>query len=84
VILPIFLIIVVLGSIFAGICTATEASAAGVVGSLLCAMIYRKFNWANIRKALYTTLELSGMVMWLVFAGMAFSSIYISSGASSL
>ncbi len=84
VILPIFLVLGVLGSIFFGIATPTEASAIGAFGAVLCAAIYRKLNWQMFKESLYRTLRLSGMVIWVVFGATCFASVYIALGAVEL
>ena len=50
VILPIFLVIMVLGAIFGGLATPSEAAAFGAVGSLICAAIHGKLNWALLKE----------------------------------
>jgi tripartite ATP-independent transporter DctM subunit len=84
VILPICLIIVVLGSIYAGICTPTEASAIGAVGSLLCAALYRKLTLAVLKKAMLQTFTLTGMVMWILLGASLFNNLYRAVGAQNL
>jgi len=84
VILPILLVISVLGSIFLGIATPTEASAIGAFGAVVCAAVYRTLNWQMFKEAVYRTLRLSGMVIWIVFGAKCFASVYISLGAVEL
>lgn len=72
---PSFLIILVLGGIYAGACTPTEAGAVGAVGALICAAIYRNLNWKNLYSAVTKTLGLTNMCFWLVLGGTAFSSV---------
>jgi tripartite ATP-independent transporter DctM subunit len=81
VILPILLIVMVLGAIFAGITTPTEAAALGAFGSVLCAAIYRRLNMETITYALRSTMRLTSMIIWLMVGGMAFASIYSAIGA---
>jgi tripartite ATP-independent transporter DctM subunit len=81
VILPILLVIGVMGSIFGGIATPTEAAAVGAFGSLVCAAIYRRLNWVNLTSALYGTLRLTCMILWLILGGTVFSSVYTAIGA---
>ena len=47
-------------------------------------MIKRTFNWKNFSSALFITLRLSTMVIWIVFAASAFTALYAVTGASSL
>jgi len=84
IILPGLLIVGVLGAIFTGLCTPTEASAIGALGSIICAAVHRKLNWQILKEALYRTFGLCGMVMWIFYGAMAFSGIYIAMGASDL
>ncbi len=81
VILPVLLILVVLGTIFKGICTPTEAAAIGCAGSLLCAAIYRKLSFKLIKEACYEGLKLSCMVLWIIIGGSCFASLYTYVGA---
>jgi tripartite ATP-independent transporter DctM subunit len=84
VILPIALIVGILGSIFAGAATPSEAAALGAVGSIVCAAIYKSFNWPTLRDALQTTLRLSCMVMWIIFGASVFTALYTAIGAHDL
>ncbi|MGD9732262.1 MAG: TRAP transporter large permease subunit, partial [Desulfamplus sp.] len=52
IILPILLVIFVLGSIYKGIATPTEAAGVGAFGAMLCMIIYKRFNYNNLRAAL--------------------------------
>jgi len=82
VILPILLIVAVLGSIFAGIATPTEAAAVGALGATLSAAAYRKLNWTNIKYACYSTLKVSAMALWIYLGSKAFTTIYYAIGAT--
>ena len=75
-ILPALLIIFVLGSIFAGIATPTEASGIGAFGAIFCALVYRRLNWNLLKFACITTIRLSAMVMWIGFGAVMFISVY--------
>ena len=84
VIVALVLILVVLGSIYRGICTPTEASGIGAVGALIAAAIHRKLNWKNVSEALDRTLRLIGMVFWLLIAATYFSNLFAALGAQEL
>jgi len=84
VILPIVLIFGILGSIFMGVATPSEAAALGAVGSIICSVIYRQFNIQALRDALRTTLRLSCMVMWIIFGASVFTALYTAIGAQDL
>ena len=81
VVLPAMVIVMVLGSIFTGLTTITEAAAMGVIGALISAAIYRKLRWGIFKEAVYRTVRISGMVMWIIVGAKAFTSLYIGSGA---
>lgn len=83
-ILPVLLIILVLGVIYTGICTATEAAAIGAFGALLCLFAKRRFSWLIFRESILRTLSLSCMIMWIVFGAKCFAHVYAASGASDL
>lgn len=82
--LPIGLILAVMGSMFFGLATPSEASAIGALGAIVSAFIKRTFNWGNFTSALFITLRLSAMVIWIVFAASVFTALYAVTGASSL
>jgi len=83
-ILPIALIFLVMGSIFMGFATPSEASAIGAAGAIVCCVIKRRLNWRNLVDALFTTMRLSAMVIWIVFAASVFTSLYAVTGAIDL
>jgi tripartite ATP-independent transporter DctM subunit len=72
---PILLILLVLGGIYTGACTPSEAGGIGAAGALLCAAIYRNFSRKNLWWAVTTTMRVNAMVMWLVIGGASFSSL---------
>ena len=75
-VLPIALIFAVMCSMFFGIATPSEASAIGALGAIVSAMIKRTFNWESFTSALFITLRLSSMVIWIVFAASAYTALY--------
>jgi tripartite ATP-independent transporter DctM subunit len=83
VVLPIFIVFIVLGSIFAGLATPTEAAAIGVFGALVAAVVHGQLTWTLVREASIRTFALTGMVMWILFAAHAFSTAYNAMGAQS-
>ncbi|MFN4089522.1 MAG: TRAP transporter large permease subunit [Alphaproteobacteria bacterium] len=82
--LPIGLIFAVMGSMFFGLATPSEASAIGAFGAIVSAAIKRTLNWQTFSSALFVTLRLSAMVIWIVFAASAFTALYAVTGASAL
>jgi len=77
---PTALIIVVLGSMFSGIATASEAAALGAAGALILASLKRKVTWELLKKACYATGRASAMVAWIVIAAGFISQIFTLSG----
>jgi len=84
VILPLALIISVLGSIYTGIATPTEAAAVGAFGAFVCSAIHKRLNWKMIKSAAYTTIQVQGFMMWILFSAQAFASVYMGLGASGM
>ncbi len=73
VIMPILLVILVLGVIYGGICTPTEASGIGAFGAFLCSLFSGRLNWENFKSCLYDTLKLNAMVFWIIIGAISFS-----------
>ncbi|MCA3635021.1 MAG: TRAP transporter large permease subunit [Methylobacterium sp.] len=70
------LIMSVLGAIFFGIATPTEAAAVGSLGSLLLAAAYRSLSFDKVRESVYLTARTAAMVCWLFVGSFIFSSIF--------
>jgi len=75
VILPVMLVILVLGSIYTGAATPTEAAGVGAFGAFICAAVNRQLNWQNTKTAVLRTLQTTSMVLWLVIGGQAFATL---------
>ena len=73
---PVLLILVVLGSIFAGIATPTESGALGAAGAMLLAMLNKRLTRESLRKTMEETAKLTAMVMMLLIASTAFALIF--------
>ncbi len=80
VILPLLLIFSVLGVIYFGVCTPTEAAAIGAGGALVCSFISRKLTWAVLYSALLSSLRLNTMVLWIMIGAISFSHLMALSG----
>jgi len=83
-VLFLLLVVGVLGSLFLGLATPTEASAIGASGAVICAVIYRKFSWTLIKKASYETMKLLGMVLWIMVGIGIFNSFFMAIGGINL
>lgn len=84
VILPVFLVAAVLGSIFFGVATPTESSAVGALGALICAGINRRLNWKMLFESCKGTLKITGMIMWIILASSIFVAVYSGLGSGRL
>ena len=84
VILPLLLIGAVLGSIYSGIATPTEAAAVAALGAFICSAIHRRLNWKLISDVAKSTIQVQGFIMWILFSAQAFASVYMGLGAATL
>ncbi|HEX7004061.1 MAG TPA: TRAP transporter large permease subunit [Trueperaceae bacterium] len=73
---PLFLILVVLGTIFTGIATPTEAGAMGAVGAMLLAIINRRLTLSNLTDTMDQTVKLTSMVFIILVGATAFSMVF--------
>jgi len=70
----VLLILLVLGSIYSGVATATESAALGVIGSFLIALFQKRLNWQTFWESVMGATRLSSMIM-LILAGSSFLSL---------
>jgi tripartite ATP-independent transporter DctM subunit len=73
---PLFLIVAVLGSIFLGIATPTEAGAVGAVGAMLLAALNGRMSWRLLRDSVEATGILTSMVMLILVGATAFALVF--------
>lgn len=78
---PLVLILLVLGSIFFGIATPTEAGAVGAVGAMVLAFANRQLNWEAILEVCDVTLRGTSMVIFILLGSTAFSLVFQGLGA---
>lgn len=76
------LIFSTLGSILCGIATPTEASACGAFGALVLVIVYRKFTWKGLAKALHSTILLSSMILIMIASCNFFGSVFSRLGGA--
>lgn len=74
------LIVIVLGSIYGGFATPTEAGAVGVIGAMLIAGLYRRLSLGLLSEALGRTARMSGNILFIVFCSMIFAYATALSG----
>ena len=70
---PLFLIFLVLGTIFIGIATPTEGGAMGAMGALILGGLKRRLTWDLIRQAVESTAKLSAFVVFILLGARVFS-----------
>ncbi len=73
---PLVLILVVLGSIFAGVATPTEAGALGALGAIVLALVNRRLTPQVLRDTMDETTKLTSMVMFLLIGSTAFTLVF--------
>ena len=73
---PLILILLVLGSIFQGIATPTEAGALGALGALALALVNGRLSLKALRETMDETAKLTSMVMFLLIGSTAFSLVF--------
>ncbi|KWU01676.1 C4-dicarboxylate ABC transporter [Vibrio toranzoniae] len=81
---PLALIIVVLGSIFAGVATPTESAALGGAGALVLALLYGQFSWSMVFAASKETVKVTAMVFAILLGATAFSMAFTYTGGDYL
>jgi tripartite ATP-independent transporter DctM subunit len=78
--LPILVIASVLGTIYFGVASVTEAAAMGVVGTIAAAITRREFSWKMLRDSARQTMATCGMLLWLSFGATAMIGVYNLAG----
>ena len=73
---PLLLILIVLGSIFAGIATPTEAGALGAVGAMILAALNGRLTLDSVRETSVHTTRLTAMVIFLLIGSTAFALVF--------
>ena len=73
---PLVLILLVLGSIFAGVATPTEAGALGALGAILLAALNRRLDLTALRSTAEATTSLTAMVLFLLIGSTAFALVF--------
>ncbi len=77
-----FIIFMVLGFIFLGVATPTEAAATGTLGSFILALIYRHLNWEVIKKSVMGTVKVTVMIFMIVIVSTTYGQILAFTGAA--
>jgi len=77
---PLVLIILVLGSILAGVATPTESSSVGGIGAIILAALYRQFSFRMVWDSSLETIKISAMVFAILIGATAFSMVFTYTG----
>ncbi len=77
---PLVLIVLVLGSILAGVATPTESSSVGGIGAIALAILYRQFSFRMIWDSSLETVKISAMVFAILIGATAFSMVFTYTG----
>ena len=81
---PLALMVAVLGSIFGGIASPTEAAAVGAVGATILAVINKRFNMDVLREVMRTTVKLTCMVFIILCGAAAFGLVFRGLGGDEI
>jgi tripartite ATP-independent transporter DctM subunit len=73
---PLLSVATVLGSIYTGVASVTEASALGVVGIAISAAIRKELNWQMVKESAIATMRTCGMIMWIGIGASALVGVY--------
>lgn len=81
---PVLLIVVVLGSIIAGIATPTEAAALGAFGAVVLAFVTRQLSWRVLWEAVSETGRITAMIMFVIIGATCFGVVFGRLGGESM
>ncbi|AXT63179.1 TRAP transporter large permease subunit [Aquimarina sp. AD10] len=81
--LPILLIALVLGSIFTGIASPTEASAIGAIGATVLTIVQKKFSLSILKEVAQETAKLTSMVFFILLGATTFTLVFRTLGGDS-
>jgi tripartite ATP-independent transporter DctM subunit len=73
----------VIGFIFLGVATPTEAAATGTLGSFILALLYRRLNWKVIKKSVMGTVKVTVMIFMIIIVSSTYGEILAFTGAAS-
>jgi tripartite ATP-independent transporter DctM subunit len=78
------LIVLVLGSIFAGIATPTESAAVGCIGAVLLSILYKTFTVGMVKEAALESVKITSMVFGILIGATAFSMVFSYTGGEEI
>ncbi len=77
-----FIIFMVIGLIFLGVATPTEAAATGTLGSFILAIIYRRLSWEIMKKSVMGTVKVTAMIFMIIIVSSTYGEILAFTGAA--
>lgn len=77
---PVFIIVLVLGSIFVGYASPTEAGAVGALGAACLALAYRQLTWKTFLENCYVTLRITSMIIVIAIGSNLFTGAFLNAG----
>ncbi len=78
-----FIIFMVIGFIFLGVATPTEAAATGTLGSFILALIYGRLSWGIFKKSVFGTVKVTVMIFMIIIVSSTYGEILAFTGAAS-
>ena len=83
-VLPGLVVLMVLGSLYFGWATPTEAGGVGVLGAALSMIAKGRLSWDNVRRAVEETTKTTAMLYWLFFGSSALIGVYTLAGGTQM
>jgi tripartite ATP-independent transporter DctM subunit len=77
---PLGLVFLVLGSLFFGVASPTEAGAVGSIGAIGLGLMYRTITWKSFRENCYLTLRITAMIIFIAIASNIFTGAFLNAG----
>ncbi len=82
---PVLLLVLsVMGSIYLGLASPTEAAAVGAAAATILTAIYGRFSWKVLKSVAIDTIKLTGMVLLIAGCSTAFVSVFLSAGGGEM
>jgi len=82
-VLPLFLIFAVLGTIVLGWATPTEAAAMGAIGTVILTIVYGQFDFKTLHASFLKTLQVTAMILTILLGGTMFAGVFVALGGIS-
>ena len=77
---PVGLVFLVLGSLFFGVASPTEAGAVGSIGAIALGLLYGTFTWKSFKENCYLTLRITAMIIFIAIASNIFTGAFLNAG----